>query len=75
MSAAVFQQAVAAFQAGDMAEAQRQVGRVLAAQPRQPDALHLAALISRQLGRQLEALQQFEASLRASPHQPVVLSN
>ena len=75
MSAAVFQQAVAAFQAGDMAEAQRQVGKVLAAQPRQPDALHLAALISRQLGRPLEALQQFEASLRASPHQPVVLSN
>lgn len=75
MSATVFQQAVAAFQAGDMAAAKRQVDRVLAAQPRQPDALHLAALISRQLGRQLEALTQFEASLKASPHQPVVLSN
>lgn len=75
MSVAVFQQAVAAFQAGDLPGAQRQVQALLAAQPRHPDGLHLAALISRQSGRPLEALAQFEASLAASPHQPVVLSN
>ena len=71
----LFQNAVASFQRGDLATAQRFTTTLLTAEPRHADGLHLAALIARQQGRWLEAVEYFEKSLAANPNQPVVLSN
>lgn len=70
-----FEQALDAFRRGDFIAAKRLLATTLAAGPDHADALHLDALIARREGRWLDALGRLEASLRAAPDQPVVLSN
>lgn len=71
----LFQTAVVAFQRGDLANADRLTRSLLDEHPQHADGLHLAAIIARQQGRALQAVEFFENSLGANPNQPVVLSN
>lgn len=66
---------LAIYQRGDVAATKSRLTGILAQNPLQADAQHLSALIARQEGRWLDALQHFEWSLKANPGQPVVLSN
>ena len=44
-------------------------------EPKNPDALHLLAILSKELGRLLQSLSYFDASLESVSRQPVVWSN
>ncbi len=61
------QQALAAFQAGRLAEAEPILAAVLAQSPREPTALHIAGLVAFQQGNEDLALQRLAASVRAKP--------
>ena len=61
------QQALAAFQAGRLAEAEPILAEVLAQSPKEPTALHIAGLVAFQQGNQELALQRLAASVRAKP--------
>jgi tetratricopeptide (TPR) repeat protein len=62
-------------QAGRLAEAEAGYRRVLALDPRDPNALTNLGTIMFQWGRTLEGIPYFEASLAAKPAQPNALSN
>jgi predicted TPR repeat methyltransferase len=62
-------QAVRLHQLGRLEEAQALYRRVLAAAPRQFDALHLLGVIERQRGQPARAVEFIQEALRADPHQ------
>lgn len=64
---ALLQAAARCQQAGQLQEAERLCGQVLAAVPRQPDALHLLAVICAQNRRYAEANDFFARALAAAP--------
>lgn len=70
-----FIDALAIYQRGDVRTAKSRLADLLARDPLQADAQHLSALIARQEGRWLDALQHFEWSLKSNASQPIVLSN
>ena len=61
------QQALAAFQAGRLAEAEPILADVLAKSPKEPTALHIGGLVAFQQGNEQLALQRLAASVRAKP--------
>lgn len=66
---------LAIYQSGDVRAAKSQLAAMLVQNPLQADAQHLSALIARQEGRWLDALQHFDWSLKSNANQPIVLSN
>jgi len=70
-----FSDALTAFQGGRPEAAQELLQTLLRQQPRHADGQHLAALIARQQGRLLQALEHFAASLASNERQPVVHAN
>lgn len=70
-----FQQALNAFNNGDLNTASGLCSAMLVQAPTQPDAQHLMALVCKQQGRLVEAEEHFRASLKANPRQPAVHSN
>ncbi len=70
-----FQQALNAFNNGDLNTASDFCGALLAQAPTQPDAQHLMALVRRRQGRLIQAEEHFRVSLKANPRQPAVHSN
>lgn len=75
MSSDPFRLALAAFQTGDLVTAQRTLDALLKRDPRHADGQHLAALLAKQQGRLLQAVEHFEASLATNDRQPVVHAN
>ncbi|MFO1152568.1 MAG: tetratricopeptide repeat protein [Rhodospirillales bacterium] len=65
--AGLLTQAVRLHQAGRLDEAASAYARVLAAQPRQPDGLHLSGLVRHQQGDQQAARRFVEAAIAAAP--------
>jgi predicted O-linked N-acetylglucosamine transferase (SPINDLY family) len=65
--AATLQKALKTHQAGGIHEAQRLYRRVLAADPRNPDALHLLGVAALQTGRAEEAEELIRKALRHAP--------
>src|SRR5271156_5725365 len=61
------QQALTFHQQGRLAEAERIYASVLAADPRNFDALHLSGVLRHQQGRSVEALRMVAAALKAEP--------
>ena len=61
------QQALAAFRAGRLAEAEPILAAVLAQSPKEPTALHIAGLVAFQQGNEDLAIQRLAASVRAKP--------
>jgi tetratricopeptide (TPR) repeat protein len=70
-----FANALAAYQGGRSDAARALLVDLLRQQPAHADGQHLAALIARQEGRLLQALQHFSASLASNERQPVVHAN
>lgn len=68
-------QAMQLARSGRLDDAETVLQRVLASNPRHPDALQLLGMIARQRGDQAAAVQLFRQSLEAQPHQPHVLNN
>jgi tetratricopeptide (TPR) repeat protein len=69
------EQALALRQRGQIAEAERVLRGVLAAEPDHFDARHLLGLICHQQGRNIEALQLVSALLKAAPHSAELINN
>jgi len=72
---AAYQKAAALLQQGDTARAEKACEALLARQPRQPDVLHLAALVAKTKGDAASAERFFRASLAARRKQPAVMAN
>jgi len=72
-SARSIEQARTLHQEGRLDEADRIYRRVLAADPRHPDALHLSGVLSHQRGRSVDALRLVGAALKAKPGSADVL--
>jgi predicted TPR repeat methyltransferase len=73
--AAVLQRAIQAHQAGDLDDAERLYGEVLAMQVAQPDALHFLGVLSHQRGRSDEALVLIGSALKITPRHPDAHNN
>ena len=71
----ILKQAVAAHQAGDLAEAERLYRSVLAIDPRQFDALHLSGVAAAQRGRYEDADRLFRAALAVNPRSAAAHAN
>ena len=56
-------------------DADRLLGRMLAAAPRQPDTLHMAGIVAFRLGRHAEALERMEQAIRYGIDTPLYLRN
>jgi predicted O-linked N-acetylglucosamine transferase (SPINDLY family) len=72
---ALFQQAVAHFQRGDLSAALSCAENVLKLAPRHADALHLAAIVQTQLGQYPTAIELFHRALALIPQHPGCHSN
>jgi tetratricopeptide (TPR) repeat protein len=72
---ATLERAISAHQAGRIGEAASGYEAVLAAEPRNPDALHLLGVAMAQGGRARDAARLIGASLEARPEQPDALVN
>ncbi|HEY3796452.1 MAG TPA: tetratricopeptide repeat protein [Bradyrhizobium sp.] len=68
-----FAQALTLHRAGELDEADRIYGAILAADPRHGDALHLSGILKNQQGQPAEALRLVAAALRAKPNAADVL--
>ena len=68
-------QAMGLARSGQIDQAEAVLDRILAAAPRQPDALQLKGMVARQRGDQQAAADFFRRSLAVQPHQPHVLNN
>ncbi len=73
--AETFQNAVGLHQAGRLAEAESLYGRILAAEPRHFDALHLLGVIEAQRGRFAAAERWFGQALQIDPRSMVAACN
>jgi len=69
------EQALALQQRGQLADAERILRAILAAEPGQLDAQHLLGLICHQQGRNVEALQLVGAVLKRAPRSAQILNN
>jgi tetratricopeptide (TPR) repeat protein/SAM-dependent methyltransferase len=72
---ALVQAAVEHHQAGRYAEAERQYRQVLAADPQQPDALHLLGVLAYQVGRADAAVPLIEQAIQHRPAAPAFRMN
>ena len=72
---AMFNQALSSLQAGQLDSATAQIDKLLASDPQNADALHLAALIEKSKLNYGASEAYFRRSLACSEKQPVVLSN
>jgi Tfp pilus assembly protein PilF len=72
---ATMQRAAALIQAGNIAEGATLCRQLLAAEPGQPEALHLLAMAARKSGDAAAAEALFRESLSRAPRQPAVLVN
>ena len=72
---AMFNQALSSLQAGQLDSATAQIDKLLASDPQNADALHLAALIEKSKLNYGASETYFRRSLACSEKQPVVLSN
>lgn len=70
-----FQQALNAFNGGDLVTAANICDAILLQSPRQADTHHLMALVCKRQGQLRLAESHFRASLKISPGQPAVFSN
>ena len=70
-----FQQALNAFNSGDLVAAANACAAILTQSPAQPDVLHLMALVCKRQGKLRMAETHFRSSLKANSRQPVVHSN
>lgn len=61
--------------AGRIDDAERLLRHILAAQPRQPDALHLGGIVAFRRGRTEEAVERLEAAMRHGVDTPLYLRN
>ncbi len=68
----ILQQALAAYQAGNLAECERLGLMALQQLPDHPEALNLLGLVAAQSGRPQAAVERFERALRAAPDNPVL---
>ncbi len=73
--APVFAEALALHQAGRLADAEKIYSRILAAQPKHFDSLHLLGVIFLQRGDPEAAVRQIGAALKVSPHHILALNN
>jgi len=73
--AQALQRASAAYEAGDLAEAERLCGAILAAKGDHFDANHLLAIVQSRTGRAEDALQSYDRALALDPHNAAVLGN
>jgi tetratricopeptide (TPR) repeat protein len=73
--AAVFAQALALHQAGQLADAEHGYHRILAIEPRHFDSLHLLGVICLQRGDPEAAVRQISAALQVAPHHILALNN
>ncbi|REK19561.1 MAG: tetratricopeptide repeat protein [Planctomycetota bacterium] len=69
------QQAIALHQAGQLAQAEQLYRRILKAQPRHPDALHLLGLVAHQLGHPEPAIEFIGRAIAVQPRQPSYHNN
>jgi len=72
---AMMQRAAALIQAGNIAQGATLCRQLLAAEPGQPEALHLLAMAARKSGDAAAAEALFRESLSRAPRQPAVLVN
>lgn len=68
------QQALAAYQAGDLTQTERLGQSILRQYPEHPDALHLLGLAAARAGRAQDAAALFARAVRASPGNPALYS-
>lgn len=68
------QQALAAYQAGDLTQTERLGQSILRRYPEHPDALHLLGLAAARAGRAQDAVALFTRAVRASPGNPALYS-
>ncbi len=69
------QQGLAAFQAGQLDEAEAAMASVLKQSPRDPTALHIAGLVAFQRGDAKTAVERLTASIKAKPDYAEALNN
>jgi len=73
--APVFAEALALHKAGQLADAEKIYNRILAAQPKHFDSLHLLGVIFLQRGDPAAAIRQIGAALKVTPHHILALNN
>ncbi len=61
--------------AGRIDDAERLLQHILAAQPQQPDALHLGGIVAFRRGRTEEAVERLQAAVQHGPDTPLYLRN
>lgn len=69
----LFQHALAAHQAGNLAQAEEMYARLLAAKPGQAQVTYLMGALRAQQGRSAEAVELLESALAAQPDNPAIL--
>ena len=69
----LFQQALAAHQAGNLAAAETLYGQLLAGKPGHPQVTYLLGALRARQGRTAEAVELLEAALAAQPDSPAIL--